>query len=83
MWTPYQIEIMLHHHCSGARFPREDAPAYPYELKGLMDAGLLDYQDGIPRSTLLGQALIEMWCATPVPEIRFIDPRFSRDKATQ
>ena len=73
--TAYQIEIMLHHHCSGARCEREDAPAYAGELKGLIDAGLLDYMDGIPRSTLLGQGLIEMWCATPIPEIRFVDPR--------
>ena len=77
MWTPYQIEIMLHHHCSGAPFERSDAPAYPGAVKGLKDLGLLDDFEGHPRSTLLGQALIEMWCATPIPHMRFVDPRFS------
>jgi len=78
-WTPYQIEILLHHYCSGARFPREDAPAYPGELKGLMDIGLLEYVNGIPRATPRGQALIGMWCATPLPEQCFVDPRFKAE----
>jgi hypothetical protein len=26
-------------------------------------------------ATPLGEALVKMWCETPVPEVRYIDPR--------
>lgn len=75
-WTPYQIEIMLHHHCSAARFSRDNAPAYAETVRGLIDMGLLVDSDGSIRSTLLGKAMVKLWCSTPIPEMRFVDPRY-------
>lgn len=76
-WTPYHIEIILHHHCSGARFPRADAPAYGDTLQDLAQLGLIDWVEGIPRTTPLGNALVEMWCSQPIPVAVYVDPRIS------
>lgn len=51
IWTPYQIEIILHHHCSAGRFPRADAPIYPETLQWIAEAGLIEWIEGIPRTT--------------------------------
>lgn len=80
MWTPYQIEIVLHHYCSKAPFPRRDAPAYGSTVADLVHDGILiDSKDGTAiAATEMGNALVEMWCNTPLPVQRFIDPRFER-----
>ena len=75
MWTLYQIELILHHHVSTARFPRCDAPIYAGEINNLHDLGVLCYEDGIPRTTPMGKALVEMWTSTPLPKQAWIDPR--------
>lgn len=75
MWTPYQIEIILHHHTSTGRFPRSDAPIYSGEISHLCDLGVLFYEDGIARTTTMGKALVEMWTSTPLPKQAWIDPR--------
>ncbi len=79
-WTPYQIEIMLHYHCSAGPFARISAPAFHSTVDNLISLGLLksDGQD-VPNcfdTTARGKALMEMWCSTPLPEPRFVDPRF-------
>lgn len=74
-WTPYQIEIVLHHHCSGARFPRESAPAYQETVASLVDAGILQVDEDIFRTTPLGNALVAMWCSQPLPIAVYVDPR--------
>jgi len=76
-WTPYQIEIVLHHHCSGGRFPRESAPAYQETVASLVDAGILQVDEDIFRTTPLGIALVEMWCSQPIPVAIYVDPRLS------
>lgn len=73
-WSLYQMEILNHHHCSAAPFPRASAPAYPETVAGLVELGLLDRVD-FPKTTALGEALIEAWKQTPLPVQRFIDPR--------
>lgn len=91
MWTPYQIEIMLHYHCSVGAFVRWRAPIFDETLGDLVSMGLLaPYDDGIRPSdpycyttTERGRALIEMWCATPIPEMKFVDPRFSDTALSQ
>ena len=80
MWTPYMIEILLHHHCSTAKFPREDAPAYRTTVEFLVDKGVLFRAgDGTIRATDCGAALVRMWCDTPlpVPFQQWRDPRFT------
>lgn len=75
MWSPFDIEIMLHHYHSYDRCPRADAPIYPERLAALVGKGLLEYVDGIPHSTDLGAALVRMWCETPIPVAKYVDPR--------
>ena len=76
--TPYEIEIMLHHYASLAKFPRWTAPAYEATVAGLVTAGLLDVDDR-PESqsnitaTDRGRMFVEMLCATPLPI--WSDPR--------
>lgn len=77
-WTPYEIEIVLHHRSSGAPFPRAEAPLYWPTVKKLMDFGILTRRDcqSALHSTPLGDALVALWCSTPLPVQRFVDPRF-------
>lgn len=41
-WTPYHLEVLLHHYCSSAAFARCDALAYPECLRTLRQAGLIE-----------------------------------------
>lgn len=78
MWTPYQIEIILHHHTGRGRFPRHDAPAYNSTLSDLIHDGvLIDEEPGLVTTTPMGRALVEMWMKTPLPEQKWVDPRFT------
>jgi hypothetical protein len=74
-WTPYQIEIVLHHYYSSEPFPRCDAPLYPSTRDDLVSVGVLEWRHGIPWVTEKGKALVAMWCATPLPQQCFVDPR--------
>lgn len=77
MWSPYQITVLLHHHTSAAEFPRRDAPAYNEVITGFMEMGLLHRNsEGFLTTTERAHALIDMWRSTPLPEMRWIDPRF-------
>lgn len=76
MWSPYQITVLLHHHTSGAEFPRHDAPAYGEVISGFIGMGLLHRNpEGFLTTTERAHALIDMWRSTPLPEMRWIDPR--------
>jgi hypothetical protein len=75
--SPYEIEIILHHHCSGVPFPRANAPAYYPAIDRLISIGVLAADDKSITSTPLGAALVDMWCATPLPVQKFVDPRFA------
>lgn len=75
MWTPYQIEIILHHHSSLDRFARAEYPIYGHTLNHLHDIGVLCYEDGVSRTSPRGKALVELWKSTPLPEQAWIDPR--------
>lgn len=84
MWTPYQIEIILHHNCSNAPFPRASAPAYQNTVSDLIHDGILtdiEGGEGFIKTTELGAALVEMWRNTPLPVHRFVDPRFEKEPA--
>lgn len=77
-WTPYQIEIVLHHHCSHAPFPRRDAPIYNGTVSDLIQAGVLidNHDSSVVTTTELGKALVDMWCQQPLPVASYVDPRF-------
>ena len=78
-WTPYELSIILHHYGSLDRFPRADAPLYSPTVQSLMQAGVLDYVEGIPRTTERGFHFVEMLLQTPLPEQVWRDPRDHKD----
>lgn len=74
--TPYMLEILFHHHCSRAPFPRENAPAYTETVDELVLLGVLErIEFGFIQSTDRGKAYIEMILTTPLPEMGLYDPR--------
>lgn len=78
IWTPYQIELIVHHTVSSADFPRGSAPAYPGEIDELESRGIL-YRttSGRIAATEKGRALVDMWSTTPLPVqvSKWVDPR--------
>lgn len=81
-WTPFDIKMVLHFHSCLDRFPNAQAPIYAERLRQLMDCGLVEYQEGIPRTTELGNAFVGLLMATPIPEVRYVDPRFDKTNDT-
>lgn len=81
--TPYQIEILIHHHASHAPFGRDTAPLYAPTVKAFMDDGILTTRpDGSIGTTERGKALVDMLCLTPYPEIKWVDPRDDPNRGT-
>lgn len=78
--TPLDIHIVLDLHCSPAHPKASNAPCYMQNLKGLHDLGLIrpciENESGWA-TTEKGEALVRMWCSTPMPIERSIwaDPR--------
>ncbi len=82
IWTPYQINIVLHYHCSPAPWPLPHAPIFKDTMDDLVSKGLLEVVNADLHqyeATDRGRALIEMWCATPIPRPVFVDPRFFKE----
>jgi hypothetical protein len=76
VWSPFDIKLMLHHHCCLEKFEYHDSPIYPERLQSLIDNDLLERDElGVLCSTPRGKALVEMWCAQPLPVATYIDPR--------
>jgi hypothetical protein len=74
--SPGLIEIVLHYHCCPEPHPRADAPYVLDSTAELLTAGLIERDArGIMRTTERGSAWVEMLCATPLPEHRWVDPR--------
>jgi hypothetical protein len=80
MWTIFEMEIILHHACSSAPFPRYTAPIYQETVERLRSLGIMD-DGGAKTVTDLGHALIDLWRNTPLPVQRFVDPRLEKGSA--
>lgn len=82
MWSPFVIKVVLHHYASPAPFPGDGAPIYPKTVADLVNSGILvESEAGSITTTDLGNALVKMWCETPLPVQQWIDPRFSEVQA--
>lgn len=77
-WAPFDIHVMLHHYAVREPFSREHVPAYKDSLARLTKLGLLAWNEEQQATiaTPLGEAMVNMWCETPVPIVRYIDPRY-------
>lgn len=79
IWSPHDIEVLLHHYCSSAPWPRAEAPAYRDSILRMTQDDLIGASDidaGIAVTTDRAAALVRMWCEQPVPIMKFVDPRF-------
>lgn len=75
-WSPYQIEIILHHYCSPSIYPATNQESYDRELAWMSEHDILRRDgQGILRPTAIGEALVELWLQTPLPRQIIIDPR--------
>jgi len=77
-WSPFDIKMILHFYACADRFPNENAPIYVERLRSLIDHGLIEYREGIPRTTELGNAFVDLLMNTPIPAVRYVDPRFDK-----
>jgi hypothetical protein len=80
LWSAHDIEVLLHHANVVGDWPRGRTPAYCDTVNKLMNGGLIDRVD-FPAVTEKGHAFIGMLLATPIPEARYIDPRFPTPSA--
>jgi hypothetical protein len=74
-WTPYEITVVLHHYTGRSPFPQKDAPIYHPTINKLCSFGVLSIVD--LEVTEFGIALIDQWLRTPLPVVKYVDPRFS------
>lgn len=77
-WTPYELEIILHHAHSLGLFDRASAPIYAPTLQDLIERGLLKREpisSEIIQPTEKGRVFVEMLLHTPEPRNIWQDPR--------
>lgn len=81
-WSPHDIEVLLFLHYSPSNTPwrNGDTPAWRDSKATLHRLGLIDRTD-FPCVTDKGRALIDMWCAQPVPVAVYVDPRLSEPRS--
>lgn len=67
--TPYNLEVLIHFHCSNAPFPREDASIFAETIEHMVNIGLLEWSDAIPgcKITDRGRAHVHFLCMMPLP----------------
>lgn len=75
MFTPNDIEILLHCHVSHEPHPRLHAPAVQEAINRFVKDDILYKLGGTYNTTKRGAAWVEMICKTPYPELIYIDPR--------
>lgn len=88
-WTPYELEVILHHADSLSRFDRDSAPLYATALANLSERGLfkrveltsderaMDYST--VRPTEKCKVFVEMLLGTPEPRSVWLDPRDGKE----
>jgi len=77
-WTPFDIKLILHFYSNYDKFPSAHSPIYVERVRALLDNGLIQYSEGVPKTTKLGDAFIDLLLSTPIPEIRYVDPRLPK-----
>jgi hypothetical protein len=78
MWTIYDIEVLMHHHCSMQPWPRGRSNPYEVSVEKLRKHDLMSSTGHV---TPRGCAFIGMLQKTPVPIDGFCDPRVTEEVA--
>lgn len=82
IWSPYEIEVILHHRYSPEPFRHHDTSHYANTISRFKAMGIVGNDPLVypPQLTDLGLALVDMWCSQPIPQAktctRYVDPRF-------
>lgn len=71
-WSPLEINALLHHYALVGPYPHPSR-AYDNALESFRVEKLM-YSDTL-KLTPRGLALVKMFCATPLPDASFTDPR--------
>lgn len=77
-WSPFDIKMVLHFYACLDQFPNANAPIYAELRDALIDAGLVEFREGIPRTTELGDAFVGLLLDTPIPVVKYVDPRLGK-----
>lgn len=76
-WTPFVINVVLHHYARPEKFERHHLPLYQETTDSLVRQGIMTPNEfGYFDLTPKGQHLVEAWCSTPAPVMKWVDPRF-------
>lgn len=75
-WSPFDIRLMLHFYATpSGQFEQAHAPIYAERVQSLVDAGLIQADGETYSATEKGRFLVLLWRETPVPAVRYVDPR--------
>lgn len=77
-WTPFDLKMILHFYACLDVAPQARSPIFGERLNKMIENDLVEYVDGIPRTTKLGDAFVRLLLDTPIPVIRYIDPRLDK-----
>lgn len=78
--TPFELEVLMHHHISSAPFPRQ-SETYDETISKFVMGGICETTKigGSPKKVTIlpkGEKWIEMILSTPMPTMMWVDPRF-------
>ena len=77
-FTPLHISLMIHCYAIAEPIPNRGAPAVEEYLRQLTNFGLIKEDDKYASgftATERGVAWMNMLRSTPLPELRYVDPR--------
>lgn len=73
IYSPNNIEVLLHFHTCPHPHPRIDAPAVKEAIMQFLEIGAIVVFDDTYITTRLGHAWVDALCNTPPPRLVFID----------
>lgn len=78
IYSPFRVRLLLHIHCMTEPFENRSA-AMEEALVDLLDIGAIRPCDRLPgfETTELGKAWVDLICQTPVPVVKWVDPRLT------
>ena len=72
--TPYELSILMHYYISPELHASHGMSLHDKIVEEYIADGVLDYgDDGIPKTTKLGEAWITQILDTPLPTLAYVD----------
>jgi hypothetical protein len=81
--TPCEVEVLMHCYYKSYTAPESECSAVKRALVNFIHDGIItldrdhsgEGEEGVYQTTPRGAALVKMICATPYPELAWLDPR--------